>query len=165
MGTRTTRLLVLVGIAVLALVAAAAAILAAGDHETASRPEYKAAVTNARDRVDFALGRVAEAKTLEGLLERMDEAASAIDDAADDVNGKNPPAGFETEHERLTRGLRQLSDDLQGTAAQAREPGYVDLLLGAEGLSFDGWDDANAALRALRKKGLSVPLLSRQRTS
>lgn len=155
----------LVAVAALVAFGAAVAILAFGGRDTATKAEYRAAVTNARDRVDYALGRLTKAKSLNQLLDRMDEAAGAIDDAANDVDRKKPPARFEKEHAKLTRSLHTLSTDVQGTADQAREPGFEDILFGAHGLSFDSWNDVNAALEALRKKGLRVPLLVRQTTS
>ena len=144
---------------------AAVAIFAFGGRDTATKAEYRVAVTNARERVDFALGRLTKAQSLNELLDRMDEAAGATESAANDVDRKNQPAQFEKEHAELTRSLHKLATDVQSTADQAREPGFEDILFGAQGLSFDSWDEVNAALEALRKKGLRVPLLVRQTTS
>ena len=43
-------------------------------------------MVNARDRADFALGRLSQAQSLDELLSRMDEAAATIDDAAGDLD-------------------------------------------------------------------------------
>ncbi len=127
----------------------------------ASKEDYEASVVNTRDRVDFALGRIAQAQSKEELLERMDEAASLIDDAAGSLADVNPPTEFEDETERLVRQLRQLSTDIQGTADQARVPGFDYILTGAAGLNFDSWDRVNAILAELAEQGIDVQPIGR----
>jgi hypothetical protein len=158
----------IVVVAVVAAVAIAVAVvgLALGGSEgTASVEEYEIAVVNARDRADFALGRLSRAQSLEELLERMDETAAAVDSAAGDLDDENAPDRFEDETEALVRQLHALADDVQGTADQARVPGFEDLLLGAAGLDFESWDKINATFAKLREQGIAVQPLTRHTTS
>jgi hypothetical protein len=156
---------VLVGVAVAALVAAILIGRAvAGGNEPTSRADYHEVVVANRDRVDFALGRLSRAQSLEELLTRMDEAAAVIDKAATELDETNPPADLETENTLLVSHLETLTTDVQGTADQLRTPGYEDLLQGAEGLNFPSWDKVNEVLGDLEEKGVHVELLSRHTT-
>ena len=154
--------------AVVASVAIAVAVvgLALGGSEgTTTVEDYELAVVSARDRADFALGRLSKAQSLDELLERMDEAAAAIDGAAGDLDDDGAPETFEDENEGLVRELHSLADDVQGTADQARVPGFENLLLGAGGLDFESWDKINAIFAKLRRQGIAVQPLSRHTTS
>jgi hypothetical protein len=154
--------------AVVAAVAIAVAVvgLALGGSEgTTSVEEYEVVVVNTRDRTDFALGRLSRAQSLEELLERMDEAAAAIDGAAGNLDDDGAPDAFEDENEDLVRELHSLAEDVQGTADQARVPGFEDLLLGAGGLDFESWDKVNAIFAKLRRQGIAVQPLSRHTTA
>ena len=104
-------------------------------------------VVNTRDRIDFSLGRLSKAQTLEELLTRMDEAAETIDDAAGDLDDVSPPEGLEDQHDRLVEQVGSLAGDIQGTADQARTPGFEDILTGAAGLDFPSWDCDQRDLR------------------
>jgi hypothetical protein len=68
-------------------------------------------------------------------------------------------------HERLVEQLGALSNDVQGTADQARVPGFEQILLGAQGLNFESWDKINAEFVAMKAQGVVVPPLSRHATS
>jgi hypothetical protein len=161
MGKRGTWLTI-VGVAVaVAIAIGVVSVVSAGDGTPSTRAEYKVVVVKNRDRVDFVLGRLSSAQSLEELLVRMDEAAKTIDAAAGDLDKVTPPTGLEDEHGRLVGKLEALSADVQGTASQAREPGFEDILLGADGLSFDSWDEINAILKELREQGVKVQPLSR----
>jgi hypothetical protein len=154
--------------AVVASVAIAVAVvgLALGsDDGPSSTEDYEAAVLNARDRTDFALGRLSRAQSVEELLERMDEAAAAIDGAAGDLADETPPAEFEDETDGLVKHLEVLGQDIQATADQARVPGYEELIFSGGGFDFESWDEINATLAKLRKQGIVVPPLSRHATS
>ncbi len=152
-------------VAVLAIVAVVAVGLALGDDKTSTtQADYQTAVVNTRDRVDFALGRLSKAQTLEELLDRMDEAAETIDDAAADLGDLAPPNELESPHERLVDQLGQLAVDVQSTADQARVPGFEDILSGAAGLNFESWNKINAILAELRRQGIEVEPLARQST-
>lgn len=132
-----------------------------GGGDSVSTEEYESSVVNTRDRVDFALGRIAQSQSEDELLERMDESAALIDDAAGQLADVTPPDQFEDGNERLVRELRQLSADIQGTADQAREVGFEDLLSGGPGLSFESWDRVNATLAELSEQGIDVQPLGR----
>ncbi len=158
--------LVIGAVAAVGVVALVAVGLLLGDDErSTSEGEYQTAVVNTRDRVDFALGRLSKAQTLEELLDRMDEAAETIDDASGDLDDLAAPSDLASPHERLVDQLGQLAADVQGTADQARVPGFEDILSGAAGLNFESWDEINAILAELRRQGIEVDPLARQSTS
>jgi hypothetical protein len=123
--------------------------------------EYEDAVVTTRERVDSSLERVTQAESLEDLLERMDQAAIAIEAGADDVDQTGAPEKFEDETEELVAGLRQLSTDLEATAAQIRQPGFTELLTGLRGLNFESWTKVNRVLGELHEQGIDVQPIAR----
>ena len=154
------------GVAVAAVVAIATVGCGFGsDDSPTSQADYQAAVVNTRDRVDFALGRLSKAKSLDEFLDRMDEAAKTVDAAAGDLDDLGAPRRLADPHEQLVEQLGLLATDLQGTADQARVPGFEDLLLGAKGVNFESWDQINATLAELRRLGIEVDPLARQTTT
>jgi hypothetical protein len=151
--------------AVVATVAAVALVglaLGGGSGEATTKADYRAAIVNTRDRIDFSLGRLSKAQSLEELLERMDEASATIDDAGNDLDDLGSPAALEDHHERLVEQIESLAVDIQGTADQARTPGFQDLLNGAAGLDFPAWDAINAIFAELRRQGIDVEPLARK---
>jgi uncharacterized phage infection (PIP) family protein YhgE len=152
-----------VALAVAVAVAIVGLALGGGD-ESASTADFEAAVMQGRDRVDFSLGRLSQATTLEELLNRMDEAAATIEDAAGELEDADAPEQFSDEQADLVDGLNALADDIQGTADQARVPGFESILQGGPGLNFPGWDTVNAALVTLNEQGLAVQPLERKTT-
>ena len=164
-GKKWVQVAAIVGVVLVAAVAVAVAGKALGGSDgPTSQADYQASVVNARDRTDFALGRLSQAKSLEELLTRMDEAAVTIDGAAGELDKVTPPDEFTALNARLVKQLKQLSNDVQGTADQARQLGFENLLSGADGLSFDSWDRVNAVLAELNEKGITVEPLSRHTT-
>ncbi len=123
--------------------------------------ELEQSIVTTRDRVDFALARITRASSKDELLERMDEAADTIDDAASDLEGVGTSKDYESEVGKLVDSLHQLAFDVQATADQIREPGFGDLLTGTSGLSFESWDKVNLALAGLIGKGIGVAPLER----
>ncbi len=121
--------------------------------------EFAEVVVTTRNRVEFALARIPKATSKAEYLNRIEEAGEAIGDAAGDLGDIEAPDGFEEEHEKLVRGLHQLSVDLEATASDARQPGFGELVLGAEGLSFESWDQVNLALAGMAGKGIDVSVL------
>jgi len=157
---------VIAAVAVAALVAVALLGRAvAGGSEPSSKADYQTAVVAARDRVDFALGRLSKAQSLDELTTRMDEAAVVIHKTAGELKGTTAPTGLESQNGRLVIQLDSLADDVQGIADQLRVPGYDDLLQGSEGLDFPSWDKVNSVLAELRKQGIVVEPLSRHTTA
>jgi hypothetical protein len=144
---------------VLAAVALGAFACGGGGPPTAA--EIGRSVTASRDRVDGALERISEAQSQEDLLERMDEAAATLDQVSDDVEDLDASSERERVLDRLATSLRQLAFDLQATADQIRQPGFGGLVAGARGLSFESWNQVNAALAALRRTGIDVEPLAR----
>lgn len=143
---------------------AAAALLASGcggGSSSATLAEYQESVVTTRDRVDFALARITRAKSKEEFLNRMDEASAAIDNAASDLDDGGVAEGFEDETGKLSDALHQLSVDLSATASDIRQPDFRGLVTGAQGLSFESWDDANRALASLVGQGIEVDLIAR----
>lgn len=132
-----------------------------GGPEVISRADYAAAVRATRDRVEFALARIPQARSREGLLDRMEEAAELIERAADDLDGTGSAQGFQRDTARLVAALRQLAVDLAATAEQIRQPGFEELLTASRGISFESWTQTNRALARLRSRGIAVPPLKR----
>lgn len=123
--------------------------------------ELERSIVTARDRVDFALARVTQAPNEEELLERMQEAGASIEDAAGALEAGGAAAGYEDDVAELVESLRQLAVDVQATAEQFRTPGFEGLLTGAQGLSFESWNQVNAALAGLRRKRIEIEPLAR----
>ncbi len=154
----TVRRLALVLLAAL-LVATAAGC---GGGGTPSPADYAETVVLNRDRVDFALGRITRAQSVEELLNRMDEAATVIDKAAGELEDEGAPDEYQPEANNLVKQMRQLSVDIQSTADQARQPGFESLVTDPhlQGLSFDSWTKMNKALAGLAGKGVNVTIIS-----
>jgi hypothetical protein len=145
----------------LGVLAAVALLAGCGGGGTPTMEELGRSVVSARDRADFALERITQAQSRDELLERMDEAAGAIDDAASDLEGVGAPERLETETSALVESLQQLAFDVQATADQIRQPGFDDLLTGTEGLSFESWNAVNRALAVLDAQEIEVAPLAR----
>jgi len=149
----------------LALLVAVLAIVVAGcgggSSAAPTLAEYQESVVTTRDRVDFALARITNAKSKVEFLDRMDEAAVVIDDAGSDLDDTGAPQGFEDETDKLAGALHQLSVDLEATAHDIREPGSGLIGPGLQGLSFESWDDANLVLASLIGQGIKVELIAR----
>jgi hypothetical protein len=147
---------------VVALVVAAAGLAAGcGGSNPPTVEEFGRSVVSARDRVDFALARITRAQSRDDLLERMDEAADAIDDAVRDLEDVGAPERLDTDLSALVDSLDQLAFDVQATADQIRQPGFSDFLAGTKGLSFESWNAVNRALEALNAQGIEVAPLAR----
>jgi hypothetical protein len=160
MGSRSG-LVAVIAVAAAAAVAVALGIVLLGGDEESSRESYQAAVVNARDRVDFAYGRIATPESPEDLIERMDDAAVAIGDTASDLDDTGVPDEFEDENERLVDALRAFSDVLAGTAAQFQDPTFGGTVPGITSLSFPEWDRVNRILAQLDEQGIRVEQLAR----
>jgi hypothetical protein len=126
-----------------------------------STEEFSDAVVLNRNRTDFVLARITRAQSLEELFSRMDEAASVISKAADELDETGAPSDYQPEADNLVKWLRQLSVDIQATADQARIPGFEGLITQSNALSFDSWDRVNKALAGLAGKGIQVSILQR----
>jgi hypothetical protein len=144
-----------------ALVTVAVLASGCGGSRTPSVPELEQSIVSTRDRVDFAMARITQAQSRDELLERMDEAADTIADAARDLEGVGAPKDYEREAGKLVDALRQLAFDVQAAVDQIQQPGFGDLLTGTRGLSFESWDKVNLALTALIELGIEVALLER----
>jgi hypothetical protein len=151
----------------LAAVAAAAAVivtavgLAVVAHDPPTQAEYRASVASARNRTDAALLWVTQSQSSDELIARLDDAATVVDRAADDLADGGTLDRYEETNKELVAALHELSTDLEGTSAQMQQPGFSDLLNGTRGLSFDSWTKVNARLGDLRDEGITVPPLKR----
>lgn len=133
----------------------AAALVASGCGGGDSEPtvaEYEVSVNSTRDRVDFALARITKAKSQPELLDRMDEAAAAIDEAASELEDAGAPEQWKDETTQLTGALHQLSIDLEAVAHDVRN----NIVAAPQALNFDSWNKANLALAGLIGDGLNV---------
>ena len=146
---------------VVLLVALGLVTTACGGSGEPSTEEFAEAVVLNRDRTDFVLGRITRAQSLDELFARMDEAATVIDKAADELDETGAPSDYQPEADNLVKWLRQLSVDVQATADQARVPGFEGLITQSNALSFDSWDQVNKALAGLAGKGIEVTILQR----
>ena len=81
--------------------------------------------------------------------------------AADDLDEAGTLARYEETNKKLVAALRELSTDLEGTAAQMQQPEFTDLFQSTRGLSFESWTKVNARLADLRDEGIAVQPLDR----
>ena len=145
-------------LAVLAVLAAAGCGGGSGN----SSEEFQSSVVETRDTVDDALAHITDNPSgKEELLQRMEEAATKIDAAAESLSRKDAPEDMTDEQQKLVTSLRQLGVDLSQTADQLRQPDFGGVIQGAQGLSFESWEEANAALAQLKKQGIEVQPLGR----
>jgi hypothetical protein len=129
---------------------------------TTSRADFEQGVVAARDQVDAALSHITDNPSgKQELLDRMDEAATDIDLAAEELDRRGAPDGLDDERTGLVKAFRQLALDLSQTAEQIRQPDFGGLLEGTQGVSFQSWVDANDVLRELREQGFDVQPLGR----
>lgn len=126
-----------------------------------SPEEYADSVVLNRNRVDFVLGRITRADSVDELLARMDEAAIVISKASEELDKKGAPDEYQPEADELVKWLDQLAVDVQATADQARIPGFEGLITETNAISFDSWDKVNKALAGLAGKGVPVSILQR----
>lgn len=136
---------------------AALALAGCAGGEALSQSEFEAMVKAARDRVDSAVTHVSRSQSQQQLINRLDQAALAVDEAAADLDDAGAAEGFEDETSRLVKLLRDLSTDLAATAAQLRDPAFAESLLPqTRALQFESWTKANGILRDLRRQGIDV---------
>jgi hypothetical protein len=127
-----------------------------------SSEDFQSSVVETRNTVDQALAHITDNPSgKEELLQRMEDAATKIDAAAESLSRKDAPEGMADEQEKLVTSLQQLAVDLSQTADQIRQPDFGGVLQGAQGLSFESWEHANAALAELKKQGIEVQPLGR----
>jgi hypothetical protein len=143
------------------LLALGLAVSGCGGSGEPSAEEFGEAVVLNRNRVDFVLGRITRAHSVDELLARMDEAAVVISKTSDELAETGAPSDYQPEADDLVASLNQLSVDIQATADQARIPGFENLLTDTalQGLSFDSWDQTNKALAGLAGKGIQITIL------
>jgi len=127
-----------------------------------STEDFQSSVVETRNTVDGALAHITDNPSgKDELLQRMDQAATTIDAAAESLDRKEAPEEMTDEQERLVTAYRQLAVDLSSTADQIRQPDFGGVLQGAQGLSFESWEHANTALAQLKAQGIEVQPLGR----
>lgn len=162
MSSRSTRLLVLLGVVLVAAVGIAVAVAALGDgRKTATKVEYETTVTKARDRVDFALVRITKSQSVDDLIVRIEGASTAVDGARRDLDDAGVAEGFEGLHDRLVDTFGAFSEELANTAAQFEDPTFAPNLQGISSLGFLEWENVNKILGEMKERGLDVALLER----
>ncbi len=67
--------------------------------------------------------------------------------------------GFEPESQRFATSLRQLSVDLEATAADLQNPAFGGVMPGLRGFNFESWNKANLALATMVGKGIEVEII------
>lgn len=143
-------------------IAVVIAMTAMGGDKTATKPEYQATVVNARDRVDYAYAQITKADSVENLVERLNEASVAIADIAGDVGNAAVAPSFEDLNAELDARLTKFSGALAAVADQFEDPSSSGLGLETlTSLGLSEWDDVNATLTKMQKKGIEVALLER----
>ena len=151
----------LAGIAAAAAVIVTAVGLAVVSNDPPTQAEYQTEVASARNRTDAALQWVTKSQSSDELIARLEDAAIVIGRAADDLDEAGTLARYEETNKKLVAALRELSTDLEGTAAQMQQPEFTDLFQSTRGLSFESWTKVNARLADLRDDGITVPPLDR----
>lgn len=125
----------------------------------ASKEEFQVDMVAARDRVDEGLEQITHATSVEDLLARLRIAAAEVRSAGQDVNEAEAPDGLDDEKRGLETALRAFSEEIVSTVTT------LETLEGAaaatRGLDFDGWNNVQARLAALRKAGIQVSPLER----
>jgi ABC-type glycerol-3-phosphate transport system substrate-binding protein len=146
------------------ILALLAVVLAAGcgGGSGNSTEEFQSSVVETRNTVDDALAHITDNPSgKEELLQRMEQAATKIDAAAESLSRKEAPEEMADEQQKLVTSLQQLAVDLSQTADQIRQPDFGGVLQNAGGLSFESWEHANAVLAQLKKQGIEVEPLGR----
>lgn len=162
MASRSTKLLVLGGVVLVAAFAIAVAVAALDSgREVATRAEYEKTVSSTRDRIDFALVRITKSGSEDELIERIDEASAAVGAARADLADAGVAEGFGGLHDRLVDTLGRFSEELAGTAAQFEDPTFAPHIQGISSLGFLEWENVNEILGEMKEKGLDVALLER----
>ena len=140
---------------------AAVTLAACGSTQSLSKDEYAEVVGNSRDRVDYALALITVGTgSLEVLIQRMNDAADSIDEAASDLDDAGVADGFDDETSDLVEAFHELAAGLAGTASDASQVGMEGLLTGSQALQFPGWTKANRILASLKEQGIAVEPIS-----
>jgi hypothetical protein len=143
------------------LIALLATVLAAGCGGS-SRDDFESSVVESRNSVDGALMHITDnPSSKEDLLSRMEQAGVTIDKAADGLDRAKTPDDLEDDQEKLVRAYRQLAVDVSAAAEELRKPEFQNLVQGAQGLSFESFNQANSVLVKLRGMGIDVKPLAR----
>jgi hypothetical protein len=159
---KTTRILVLIGIAAAAALVAAIGVLAfGGGKSTASKADYQTKVVNARDRVDYAYSRITQSTSWDDAANRMDEASAVVGSVANDIDDASVAKGFEDLNAQLATSLHTFSDALANAADLYRDPSFQTTLESSNSFGLEEWDKVNAVLAKMQKQGLKVQLLAR----
>jgi hypothetical protein len=161
-GSKRNAIIALVGVAAAAVVTVVVVGMAfGGDTSPATKAQYQKTVVNTRNRVDYALERIAESQSVDELINRLDEAGSLVGDAAGDLDHAPVPQGLDAENAALVRTLRSYSQSLSNTAATMQDPSFAGSLSGINSLSYPQWDTVNRILAKLKAQGVNVPPLYR----
>ena len=149
----------MVRVLVFAACAALIAVVLAGcgGSSSISKAEYEDVIGNSRDRVDYALAQITAGHgSVDVLIQRMQDAADSIDEAASDLDDAGIAKGFDDETSDLVDAFHELAAGLDGTAHDASIEGMEGLLTGAQALRFPGWNKANRVLTSLKAQGIAV---------
>ena len=162
MSNRTQRLAIVIGLAALVgAIVAVVALRASDGSKEATKADYQANVILVRDRIDYAYARVGKATSVEELADRLDETAAVVGKSSEELDSGGVAAGFETLNADLVDALDRWSVSLGNTADQISDPNFSEGLPAINSIGFPEWDEVNATLSEMNKKGLKVELLKR----
>jgi hypothetical protein len=137
-----------------------AAFVATRGEERPSRADYEAQVVQTRDRVSDSLSLATQATTPQQVFTRLSLTARLARQSADELDELGSPEGLDEEAGQLVAALNFFADELDATVEALRDV-REQLVKRLEGLNFQGFTRVQRALRALRRKGIDVPLLTR----
>lgn len=128
-----------------------------------SREDYEAEVRKVRNRVDFALERIATAQTFNEVVRRVDQAGVETSKAAERLEEVGAPSDLDGEAEKLVSALEAFGDELRTTSEALGNSVGTNLGQQLSGLNFQTWNRVQTAFRGLQDQGIEVqPLQTKQ---
>jgi hypothetical protein len=127
-----------------------------------SKAEYQKHLQTDGDEITKAFKPLTQPpSSLDELARELDAGVSKLSDAADDLEGVNPPKNVDKDNTKLAAGLRELARELDSLkkAAQTKDPQQVQKTL-TDLRNSHGLIDARRATDDLKKKGYTLGTLS-----
>ena len=153
--------IVAAGVLAAGIVAVVGLAFGGGGGNSTSKTAYQTTVVNARDRIDYALARIATSQSIPDLVQRINAASDTVESAANDLQQAKVASGFESDNKQLVLTLHAFSSELAGTAGTFSDPAFGGALANANSLSFPEWTKVNVILADMQRRGIAVALLAR----